>query len=30
MSDQLNIVSTFNLAYNAGLMVKENVGYALI
>src|SRR5699024_2433143 len=22
-------VSTFNLAYNAGLMVKENVGYAL-
>ncbi|WHI59865.1 LysR family transcriptional regulator [Mammaliicoccus lentus] len=29
MFDQLNIVSTFNLAYNAGLMVKENVGYAL-
>lgn len=25
----LNIVATFNLAYNAGLLVKENVGYAV-
>lgn len=27
--EQLNIVATFNLAYNAGLMVKEDVGYAI-
>lgn len=27
--ESLNIVATFNLAYNAGLMVKEQVGYAI-
>lgn len=27
--DQLNIVATFNLAYNAGLLVREGMGYAL-
>ncbi|MDE6677407.1 MAG: LysR family transcriptional regulator [Ruminococcus sp.] len=28
-SDKLNIVSTYNLVYNASVMVKENIGYAL-
>lgn len=28
--DKLNIVATYNLAFNASLMVDENVGYALI
>ena len=27
--DQLNIVATFNLAYNAGILVREGLGYAL-
>lgn len=27
--DDLNIVSTFNLAYNAGWMVKAGLGYAI-
>ena len=27
--DQLNIVATFNLGYNAGILVREGVGYAL-
>lgn len=27
--DKLNIVATFNLIYNAGLMVEEGVGYAV-
>lgn len=26
---QLNIVATFNLAYNAGLLAQQGVGYAL-
>lgn len=28
--DKLNIVSTYNLAYNAGVMVNEEVGYAIV
>ena len=27
--DRLNIVATFNLAYNAGILVREGMGYAL-
>lgn len=27
--DSLNVVATFNLAYNAGVLVREGVGYAL-
>lgn len=27
--DQLNIVATFNLAYNAGILVREGLGYAI-
>lgn len=27
--DRLNIVATFNLAYNAGILVREGLGYAL-
>lgn len=27
--DKLNIVTTFNLAYNAAIMVEEGIGYAL-
>ncbi|MGG4483056.1 LysR family transcriptional regulator [Paenibacillus sp. CC-CFT742] len=27
--EQLNVVSTFNLAYNAAIMVEEGVGYAI-
>ena len=27
--DRLNIVGTFNLAYNAGVLVREGMGYAL-
>ena len=27
--DRLNIVATFNLAYNAGILVQEGMGYAL-
>ncbi|CAH1201809.1 hypothetical protein PAECIP111890_02020 [Paenibacillus sp. JJ-223] len=27
--DKLNIVTTFNLAYNAAMMVEEGLGYAL-
>lgn len=27
--DRLNIAATFNLAYNAGILVREGVGYAL-
>lgn len=27
--DNLNIVATYNLLYNASLMVEEGVGYAL-
>ena len=27
-ADRLNIVATFNLAYNAGIMVREGLGYA--
>lgn len=27
--DQLHIVATFNLGYNAGILVREGVGYAL-
>ncbi len=27
--DELNIVATFNLAYNAGILVREGLGYAL-
>ena len=27
--DQLHIVATFNLAYNAGILVREGMGYAL-
>ena len=27
--DKLNVVSTYNLVYNASVMVKENIGYAL-
>lgn len=28
--DRLNIVATFNLAYNAGIMVREGLGYAVV
>lgn len=28
-TDSLNIVATFNLAYNGGILVREGVGYAL-
>lgn len=28
-ADQLNIVVTFNLAYNAGILVREGLGYAI-
>ncbi len=27
--DRLNIVATFNLAYNAGILVREGLGYAI-
>lgn len=27
-ADKVNIVATYNLAYNAAVMVKENIGYA--
>jgi hypothetical protein len=27
--ERLNIVATYNILYNASLMVKEGVGYAL-
>lgn len=29
-ADRLNIVATFNLAYNAGIMVRERLGYAVV
>ena len=29
-ADRLNIVATFNLAYNAGIMVREGLGYAVV
>lgn len=28
--DKLNVVSTYNLAYNAGIMVEEDIGYAIV
>ncbi|MEK4365868.1 LysR family transcriptional regulator [Paenibacillus sp. FSL M8-0212] len=28
--DKLNVVTTYNLAYNAAIMVEEGIGYALI
>lgn len=28
-ADRINIVATFNLAYNAGILVREGMGYAL-
>ena len=28
-TEELNIVGTYNLIYNASIMVEENVGYAL-
>lgn len=28
--DKLNIVTTYNLAYNASIMVEEGIGYALV
>ncbi|MDQ0226220.1 LysR family transcriptional regulator [Metabacillus niabensis] len=28
--DKLNVVSTYNLAYNAGIMVEEGIGYAIV
>ncbi|MGM0900679.1 MAG: LysR family transcriptional regulator [Bacillota bacterium] len=28
--DKLNIVATYNLAYNASIMVKEGIGYAVV
>ena len=28
-TDKLNIVATYNLAYNASLMAEENLGYVL-
>ena len=27
--ENLNVISTYNLLYNASLLVKENIGYAL-
>jgi len=27
--DKLNVVTTYNLAYNAAIMVEEGIGYAL-
>ncbi len=27
--DELNVVTTYNLAYNAAIMVEEGVGYAI-
>lgn len=29
MQLELNIIGTYNLLYNASLMVKENLGYAM-
>ena len=28
--DKLNVVTTYNLAYNAAIMVEEGIGYALV
>ncbi|SMQ81623.1 DNA-binding transcriptional regulator, LysR family [Bacillus sp. OV166] len=28
--DKLNVVTTYNLAYNAGIMVDEGIGYAVV
>jgi len=28
--DKLDVVSTYNLAYNAGIMVEEGIGYAIV
>jgi len=28
--DKLNIVTTYNLAYNAAIMVEEGIGYAVV
>ena len=27
--ENLNVIGTYNLLYNASLLVKENIGYAL-